>query len=100
MLTKNDVIQILTHEQAYLKERFGVQRIAIFGSFGSDTATEDSDVDIYLEFERPIGLRFIQLADYLKGKLGREPDIITPGGLEGIRVKKVRDEIQRNLIDV
>jgi uncharacterized protein len=100
VLTKNDVIQILSNELPYLKANFGVQRIAIFGSFADGTASEKSDVDIFIEFEKRLGLEFIQLADYLEEKLGRKTDILTPGGIRGIRLNKIAEDIRRSLVYV
>jgi uncharacterized protein len=81
MLNKQKVVKILKKEQPYLMNEFGVKRMAIFGSFSTDTASEDSDVDIFLEFNKSIGLRFIHLCDYLESKLGKKADILTSGGL-------------------
>jgi len=36
-----------------LTERFGVQRLALFGSFARDTARVDSDVDVLVRFDGP-----------------------------------------------
>jgi len=100
MLSKNNIVEILKKEQPFLKNHFGVKRVAIFGSYGTDTASKNSDVDIYIEFERSLGLKFIQLSDYLENKLEKKTDILTPGGLESIRVKKVVESIKRSLIYV
>lgn len=100
MLTKNDVIAILKREQPLLKKKFGVKKIAIFGSFADNTASEDSDVDILLELEKPLGLKFIHLTDYLDARLGRKTDILTKAGIESIRVKKVAENIKRSIIYV
>jgi len=40
------------------------------------------------------------LADYLEGLFKRKVDILTPLGVESIRVKRVADEIKRRLIYV
>ena len=100
MLTKNETINILRKEQPFLKSCFGIKRIAIFGSFAKGTQHKKSDVDIFVEFEKPLGLQFIQLAEYLEQKLGRKTDILTPGGIQGIRLKKVAHDIKRSLVYV
>lgn len=46
-------------------------------------------MDIVVEFEKPIGLKFIELSDYIEKVLGKKVDILTPAGINGIRVKKV-----------
>ena len=100
MPTKDQIIQVLRKEQPYLKKHFGVKRIAIFGSFATDTAKEKSDVDIFVELQKPLGLEFIQLIDYLEKKVGRKTDVLTRAGIESIRVKKVAQHIKRSLIYV
>ncbi|MBI5149728.1 MAG: nucleotidyltransferase family protein [Candidatus Omnitrophica bacterium] len=100
MLTKNDVITILKREQPFLKKNFGVKKIAIFGSFANNTASQNSDVDILLEFKKPLGLKFIHLTDYLDSKLGRKTDILTKAGIESIRIKKVAEKIRRSIVYV
>ncbi len=99
-LTTSDVIKILKKEQPFLKTEFGVKRIAIFGSFAKGTQSAQSDIDILIEFEKPIGLQFIRLADYLDKKLGRKTDILTPVGVASIRVKRIADDIRRNAVYV
>jgi predicted nucleotidyltransferase len=44
----------------------------LFGSFARGDADLASDVDLVVEFDRPIGLRFMELCDYLEECLGRE----------------------------
>lgn len=50
MLSKNDVVEILRREKPYIAQVYGVTRIGLFGSFARDNATENSDVDLLLEF--------------------------------------------------
>lgn len=100
MLSKKDVIKILHNEQEYIHKVYGVKRVGLFGSFALDKATESSDVDLILEFEKSPGLKFVQLAEYLEKKLGRKTDILTPAGLNSIRVPKVIENIKKGLMYV
>lgn len=100
MVTKNNIIDVLKKEQALLKKKFGVKRMAIFGSFAHGSPRKGSDVDIFIELEKPIGLQFVQMAEYLEKKLGRKADILTSGGMAGIRLKKVAESIRRSMIYV
>ena len=58
------------------------------------------DIDLVIEFSRPIGFRFFALADYLEKLLGAPVDILTPAGIEGIRVPRVAQEIQETIVYV
>jgi len=94
---ESDIIKVLRQSRSCLEERFGVKRIAVFGSFAKGRSTEDSDVDIVVEFKHPIGLKFMELAEYLEKLLCRKVDILTLEGIKAIRVKRVADEIKGSL---
>lgn len=84
----------------YLAEEYGVARIGLFGSFATQTAVAESDIDLLVEFHAPIGLRFMELVDYLETLLGRDVDVLTPAGLQGIRVQRIADRINESLVYV
>jgi hypothetical protein len=86
-LTKERVVELLREQSAYLASEFSVRRIGLFGSFATDSAGDRSDIDLLVEFERPIGLRFVELGEYLETLLGRKVDLLTPMGVQGIRRK-------------
>jgi predicted nucleotidyltransferase len=94
------VMEIIRRELPYLTEHFGVKRIGLFGSFARGTARSDSDVDILVEFDKPIGLRFMEFADYLEQVLGRKVDVLTPAGLLSIRVRRIAQEIEESVVYV
>jgi predicted nucleotidyltransferase len=98
MLSKQEVLRILRRELPYLRETFHVKRIGIFGSYAVGTPTLDSDVDLIVEFEKPIGMRFLDLIDYLESILGRRVDVLTPEGIRNIRVRDVQQNITRGVI--
>ncbi|HHT9132371.1 MAG TPA: nucleotidyltransferase family protein [Candidatus Tripitaka californicus] len=100
MLTKETLLEVLRRELPYLKSAFSVKRIGIFGSFAKGIQKEDSDVDVLIEFEKPIGLNFIELAEYIEKCLGRKVDIVTSGGLQGIRLKQVAKDIEKSVLYV
>ncbi len=97
MLTKAQVLARLRAHYPILAERYGVQRIGIFGSFAKGTPTEISDIDLVIEFERPIGLEFVELVEYLERVLGRRVDVLTPEGVRGIRVARVARSIRESI---
>lgn len=99
-LTRALLLKILKTEQPYLKEQFGVQKIAIFGSFAKGKPTVKSDVDIFVQFNKPLGMEFFSLIDHLEKKIGRDVDVLTPGGIQSIRVEMVAKDIKRSLVYV
>jgi predicted nucleotidyltransferase len=100
MLTKEQVVRLLQEQSAYLASEFGIRRIGLFGSFAKGQPGEQSDIDIIVEFEQPIGLRFIDLVEHLEKLFGRKVDILTPAGIQGIRRKTVAKSIAESVVYV
>lgn len=97
MTTKGKILQQLRENRAYLANRYGIRKVGVFGSYARGTSDETSDVDIFVEFEHPIGFQFVELVDYLEQILGKEVDVLTPAGLQGIRVPRVANEIVNSI---
>lgn len=52
MKNKAEILQILNEHRKYIEETYEVDKIGLFGSYAKGTQTEDSDIDIYVEFKR------------------------------------------------
>ncbi len=100
MLTKEKIENILRENYSYLASEYGVKRIGLFGSYAKAMPTETSDVDLVVEFDQPIGFRFAEFAEYLEGLLGKRVDILTPAGIQGIRIAEIARSIEENIIYV
>ncbi len=100
MLTKEKIAEILREKYPYLIAKYGVKRLGLFGSYARGEQTEDSDVDLVAEFERPIGLNFIEFAEYIENILGKKADILTPEGVRRITVQKIARNIEQSIIYV
>lgn len=74
---KNEVLQALSAALPALKEQYGVSLLALYGSVARDEAETDSDVDLLVELERPLGFAFVDLASELEEHLGRPVDLAT-----------------------
>lgn len=69
-MKRHEVIDILSAHEEELRRRFAVKSLSLFGSVVRDVAGETSDVDLLVEFDRPIGLLHLigteqQLAQWL-----------------------------------
>jgi predicted nucleotidyltransferase/DNA-binding XRE family transcriptional regulator len=81
---------------AEFRDRYGVERIGVFGSFAVGEQTESSDVDMLVEVENPGGLRFVAAARHAAGILGREVDLVRPQALK----ERLRDRVARDVVYV
>ena len=100
MNTRDEIMELLRSHLADLRSVYGVLKIGLFGSVAGGNPGPDSDVDIVVEFDRPVGLRFMDLADYLQTILHRRVDLLTPAGIAGIRNKEIAGEIRRSILYV
>ncbi len=103
-MTQKAVLQRLRPALPYLRRRYGVVRLSLYGSFARGTAGEDSDVDLLVELSRPLGLEFVSLSQYLERKLGRKVDLATfetfRRSLTSPRYREVALHIQESMADV
>jgi predicted nucleotidyltransferase len=97
-LTKEEILRILRENMDKIRS-FGVKRIAIFGSAVRDELKKDSDIDFVVEFEEDRGNMkdFIGLIDFLENLLGRSVDVLTPYGVENIRIKHIKETIKKEM---
>lgn len=85
---------VLKNEAGNLTRDFGVSKIGVFGSFVFGDYREDSDIDLLVEFKKPIGLfDFIGLENYLTGKLGRKVDLVAKNGLKRYIRKNILNSV-------
>ena len=80
--------------------RFGVKTIALFGSFAKDVQTDSSDLDFLVEFSEPTYDNFSRLEQFLEQLFARRVNILTPAGLDSIRVAQISEDIKRTLVHV
>lgn len=60
-----------------------MKSIGLFGSWVRDEQTKQSDVDVLVKFEKPIGFfKFVEIEDYLSERLGVKVDLVTPDALK------------------
>jgi predicted nucleotidyltransferase len=82
MINKNDILSRLKELKPTLHKDFSVKEIGLFGSFLDNTFTEESDIDIIVELEKPIGWRFFSLELYLESVFNRKIDLVTKNAIK------------------
>lgn len=81
MLTKEYILSKLAELKPALYKDYAVKEIGLFGSFSDDTFSEDSDIDLLVEFEKPIGWKYFSLEILLENIFGRKIDLVTKNAL-------------------
>lgn len=74
--------------------QYPIKTLGFFGSVVREDFTEHSDIDIIVEFNRPVGMEFIELADRLEEILQRKVDLVSRKGLRDNRFDFIKNEIR------
>ena len=91
MLTRKDILSKLSELKPLLHKDYAVREIGLFGSFSDNSFTENSDIDILVDLERPIGWKFFSLELYLGKIFNRKIDLVTKNAL--------KDQIKENILE-
>lgn len=92
-----EIVNILKEIKPELVSRFAVANLGVFGSVVRDDFNESSsDVDLLVDFSKPIGIEFIDLADFIEKKINRKVDLVSKNAIR----PKYFSQIQNDLIYV
>lgn len=77
-------------------DELGIHSLSVFGSVARGEAAGASDIDLLVEFDRPVGLfHFVRVRDFLSRELGADVDLVTPDALSGDVRENVLNEAIR-----
>ena len=85
-----EIIEFLQRKRSVLN-RFGVKKIALFGSYVSGKATNNSDIDLLVEFKEGEKTfdNYMDLKFYLEDKLNKDVDLVIKDALK----EELKDDI-------
>ena len=96
MINLDEIRDILRSHKGELHEMYHVNQIGVFGSFARGEQRIESDVDILVDFDEPIGWEYVDLIEYLESIIGMKVDLVTPMALK----RQIKDTILKELIKV
>jgi predicted nucleotidyltransferase len=91
--TREEILRLLAKGKPELEARFRVRSIALFGSYARGDQQADSDVDILVEVDPSIGLRFVSLAERIEELLGLPVEIVSRRAIKPSRFKFIEAEL-------
>lgn len=96
-MDRRQVMGLLGQRTAEIRGRFGVGKLAIFGSVARDEARANSDLDVLVEFvDRPNFDNYMGLKLYLEELFGVRVDLVTAAALR----QELRSHVQEELLHV
>lgn len=98
MKTINEIKEILEKHKSSLRKNYGVTEIGIFGSYVRGEEEARSDIDILIEFEKPLGWEVVDLHEYLEDILQMKVDLVLKDAV--LRKPLLWKSIKEDLINV
>lgn len=96
-MDRAQTLALLSQHKPELQRRFGVVRLALFGSRARDQSRRDSDADVLVAFDGPAdSARYFGLQFYLEDLLGCPVDLVTEHALR----PQLRPFVERDAIHV
>jgi len=90
MKSRKEIEEILKKNKPFLKKKFHVKEIGIFGSYARGEESKNSDIDILVKFSNSVGWEFIDLKEYLEEILNLEVDLVT--------IKALKPQLKDNIL--
>lgn len=91
-LKKN--LNILNRRFHSLQRKYGVKKIGIFGSFARGEEKRNSDIDVLVEFSKPLDFfEFLEVEEYLSKILGKKVDLVTYHALKPVIKQDILNEV-------
>ncbi len=94
MITENEILSKLKELKPELYTNYSVKEIGVFGSFVDNTFNEESDIDILVELEKPIGWKFFSLEIYLEKIFNRKIDLVTKNALKDQIKERILNQVK------
>ena len=92
-MNRQYALEMLSRSKPELQSRFGVTRLALFGSFARNTATSGSDIDILVAFDGPAtSNRYFGVQFYLEDLFGCPVDLVTENALRPELIPYIEQE--------
>jgi predicted nucleotidyltransferase len=93
MKSINQLRTILSEHKPELIKKYHVKKLGIFGSYARGDEALSSDVDIMVDFEKPIGLEFVALAEELESLLGIKVDLVSANAIKSRMMELIKKEL-------
>ena len=93
MKTLQEIELTLGKHKQLLFSEYPIKSLAIFGSYARKEQNEESDLDILVEFNDKIGVRFIDLAEELEKLIGFKVDLVSRKGIKDKYFQRIQSEL-------
>lgn len=93
MKTLQEVKFTLAENKPHLFAEYPIKTMAIYGSYARKDQNDESDLDLMVEFNGKIGIRFVDLANEIEHLLGFKVDLVSRKGIKDKYYESIRSEL-------
>jgi len=93
MQTLRQIKSVLALHKSELAQKYHLRQLGIFGSYARKDKTVQSDIDLLVEFDGPIGLEFVSLAEELESLLGVKVDLVSANAIKPKMFKIIKKDL-------
>ncbi|MBF0520585.1 MAG: nucleotidyltransferase family protein [Nitrospirae bacterium] len=87
-------VEILKKNEVIIKDKYPIKKLGVFGSFAKGGSTGISDVDVLVEFTKPVDIfEFIDLKEFLEQLFDRTVDLVSVKALKPFLRDKILSEV-------
>ena len=90
----SDILKILKEHKQELFNKYPIQSLALFGSYSRGDYTSESDVDIMVDFKKPVGIEFLDLCYDIESLLKKEVDLVSKKGIKPKYYTFIEEDLQ------
>ena len=92
--SRQNILTSLKNLKKEVAKEYSVKTIGVFGSVARDEQTGQSDIDLLVEFSKPVGfITFMRLENFLSERLGNKVDLVTSDSLKPVIRQDVLSEV-------
>ncbi len=93
MNKKEQILSILKKNKSQLYSKYPIRSMALFGSIAREEDSESSDIDIMIDVNGEIGIRFVDLADEIESLLNHDVDLVSKNAIKPKYFKVIKNDL-------
>lgn len=93
MYTLETILEKLRAYKPELQRKYPISHLGVFGSYARGEATENSDIDVAVELNGPMGLNFVAMANEIEGLFGVKVDVVPKRSIKPTYLLSVEKDI-------
>lgn len=93
-MDKNRIIQQLRAIKPILSEKYGVTELTLFGSYSRDEQRPESDIDIMVDFNMRLGMKYFDLAYFIQDAfMNAHVQVVSKGGIKPVYFEAIKQDL-------